>query len=77
VARKPWRTAREAGSQPEKAEGPGDFEMPSVKSIASRLALFVMGHVMVLGLVGVVMMSGGRAGTQPMAPDTMVTGSIR
>jgi hypothetical protein len=50
----------------------------SFSSLAGRVALFVMGHVVVLGLVAVLSMSAGRAGPDVAgAPaETVVTGSV-
>ena len=52
----------------------------SLNSIAGRFAIFVLGHVVVLGLVIVLSMSAGQAvpdRSASVAVDDTTTGSIR
>lgn len=49
----------------------------TINSVLGRLALFVAGHVVVLGLVVVLSMSATNAGPEVNADTSVVTGSIR
>lgn len=59
------------------------FDMPSIKSVAARAAVFVLGHVVLIAMVawfaGSVSQANYRAASEPQAQfqDVTETGSIR
>lgn len=50
--------------------------MVTVNSVLGRLALFVAGHIVVLGAVCVLSMSATTANSKATAETTIVTGSV-